>query len=480
MNPEVKNLTVGAALAAALTLAGAPDAAAQNLSAARNPGATAYGAVPLGPNAEVRGGGLFAVERNETPQPGEVGGAPLVLRASKALLCSREGEQIANRVDLLVDQGRIAAIGRQGELELPDNAVVRDCGDQWLMPGLVDLHCHIAGKSLFVTNDLNDAVLLTNPGLRASSAVEPFNDTLQMGVAGGVTSVLYIPGSATNIGGQGVLLKTGFDRYEDMEIRNPGSMKLAQAGNPERWAIGVGRSFMNWNTRNTVARGLAYAGAWAQGAWSDGHAVDSSPIPNPQWDVFRSLAAGETQISAHTQIFQVVLATITMMRRDFGLDVYIDHGTIGGWKAGGLAQEYGVPAIVGPRAVDTTSTGFQRITAAQEDGIRGVAAGYQRMGHTNVGFNTDSPVIPQEELSLQGALAARYGFKDDSLQVVRGLTIVPAMASGIDHLVGSLEVGKHADILVLTGHPADPRTSIESVFIEGRRVYDPARDGRLW
>ncbi|MHC4376172.1 MAG: amidohydrolase family protein [Planctomycetota bacterium] len=480
MNPEVQNLTVGAALAVALTLAGAPDAAAQNLSAARNPGATAYGAVPLGPHAEVRGGGLFAVAREDAPQAGEVGGAPLVLRASKALLCSAEGDQVANRVDLLVDQGRIAAIGRQGELELPQGAVIRDCGDQWLMPGLVDLHCHIAGKSLFVTNDLNDAVLLTNPGLRASSAVEPYNDSLQMGVAGGVTSVLYIPGSATNIGGQGVLLKTGFDRYEDMEIRNPGSMKLAQAGNPERWAIGVGRSFMNWNTRNTVARGLAYAAAWAEGAWSDGHAVDSSPIPNPQWDVFRSLAAGETQISAHTQIFQVVLATITMIRRDFGLDVYIDHGTIGGWKAGGLAQEYGVPAIVGPRAVDTTSTGFQRITAAQEDGIRGVAAGYQRMGHTNVGFNTDSPVIPQEELSLQGALAARYGFKDDSLQVVRGLTIVPAMASGIDHLVGSLEVGKHADILVLTGHPADPRTSIESVFIEGRRVYDPARDGRLW
>ena len=245
MNPEVKNLTVGAAFAVALTLAGATHATAQNLSAARNPGATAFGAVPLGPNAEVRGGGLFAVTRQDDPQPGEIGGAPLVLRASKALLCSAEGEQVANRVELLVDQGRIAAIGPQGGLELPEGSVVRDFGDRWLMPGLVDLHCHIAGKSLFVTNDLNDAVLLTNPGLRASSAVEPFNDSLQMGMAGGVTSVLYIPGSATNIGGQGVLLKTGFDRYEDMEIRNPGSMKLAQAGNPERWAIGVGRSFMN-------------------------------------------------------------------------------------------------------------------------------------------------------------------------------------------------------------------------------------------
>lgn len=473
MSHSVHNWTVGFA-AASLTLMGCASATAQSVASSASIGGTPNSRVDL------RGGGLFADTAATAPEPGAEGGAPLVLRTDKALLCTPEGEQVANNVDLVIQDGLITAIGRQGQVDLPDGAILRDCGDHWVMPGLIDLHCHVAGKSLFTTNDLNDAVMLANPGLRASSAVEPANNVLWMGVAGGVTSVLYIPGSATNIGGQGVLLKTGFERYEDMEIRNPGSMKLAQAGNPERWAIGVGRSLMNWNTRHTVTRGLAYARAWADGRWPDGSEVETSPVPNPQWDVFRYLATGETQISAHTQIYQVVLATITTMRRDLGLEVYIDHGTIGGWKAGALAQQYGVPAIVGPRNVDTTSSGFQRVTAATADGIRGVAAGYQSMGHTNVGFNTDSPVIPQEELSLQGGLAARYGFKDDSLQVVRGLTIVPAMAAGIDHLVGSLEVGKHADLLILTGHPGDPRTSIESVFIEGRKVYDPARDGRLW
>ena len=95
------------------------------------------------------------------------------------------------------------------------------------MPGIVELHCHIAGAM-----GLNDTVYLTNPGLRASSDVIAGNATLRRGLASGVTTVLYIPGSGANIGGQGILLRSGFDTYERAEIRNPGSMKLAQAGNP--------------------------------------------------------------------------------------------------------------------------------------------------------------------------------------------------------------------------------------------------------
>jgi hypothetical protein len=177
---------------------------------------------------------------------------------------------------------------------------------------LVDLHNHISGGM----GDLNDMVYLVNPELKASSTVTPRNSLLQRAVAGGVTSVLYIPGSGTNMGGQGILLKTGLATYEEMRIRDPGSLKLAQAGNPERWAIGVGRSFMNWNTRDTFERGLAYAALKKSGKVQE----------NIQWDVFPALADKTTQVSTHTQRYQVVLATLTMVRQGFGLDVYIDHG----------------------------------------------------------------------------------------------------------------------------------------------------------
>jgi len=412
-----------------------------------------------------------------TPAAGEVGGPGLALKAAKVLACPWEGPQVVDNAVVLIRDGKIEAVERARGFAVPEGYEVVDLGERWLAPGMVELHCHEAGYSLYsLINDLNDAVYLTNPDLRASVAAKPGVHSMKMAVAGGVTTVLYIPGSATNIGGAGVLLKTGFDHYEENLVRDPGSMKLAQWGNPESWTIGVGMSFENWNTRNTIRRGLAYARRWK--AFEEG--AGPEPERNIQFDIFRDLLAKRTQVSTHTQVYQVVLMTITMIRMHFGLDVYLDHSTIGGWLAGPLAKEQGVPAICGPRSVDAPSRGFIEWARNKHEGFRGIAAGYQGGGVEMIGFNTDAPVIAQEQLSVQAAMGVRYGLDDQGLAAVRGLTIVPARAAGIDGRVGSLEPGKDADVLVTTGHPADPRTAMDMVFIEGRRVYDAERDGRRW
>jgi imidazolonepropionase-like amidohydrolase len=178
---------------------------------------------------------------------GEYGGPGLALLASKILTSVYDGPAAVDRGVILIRDGRIEAVGARSSIEIPADYQRVDLGELWIAPGLVDLHNHTAGS----IRDLNDMVFLTNPGLRASSSVTPNNDLQQRAIAGGVTSVLLIPGSGTNMGGQGVLLRTAGDGYEDIEIRNPGSLKLALAGNPERWTINPGRTFMNWNTRNT-------------------------------------------------------------------------------------------------------------------------------------------------------------------------------------------------------------------------------------
>ena len=404
--------------------------------------------------------------------PGEVSGPGLAIRAQKALTCALEGEQFIDQAVMLVRDGRIEAIGPAAETAIPEDYVVIDLGERWIAPGLVDLHCHIAGPELFKgLNDINDAVYLTNPGLRVVPAVIPGHADLRLSVAGGVTTVLYIPGSASNMGGQGVLLKTGFDNYEEMELRFPGSLKIAQAGNPERWGIGVGRSFMNWNTRNTLRRGAAYAGA---------RKADEGVERNPQFDIFPHLASKNAQISVHTQIYQVVLMTLTMLRGEFGFETYIDHGSFDGYRAAEKAQEMGVPAILGPREIVRTIAIPGRFVIDTDGKLLGMAAEYQKRGHKTIGFNTDSPIVPEQEFHVQAAVAVRFGMENDAMQALRGLTIMPAVAAGVADRVGSLEVGKQADVIVVTGDPVDPRTVVERVFIEGRSVYDNAEERRRW
>ncbi|MEM7517509.1 MAG: amidohydrolase family protein, partial [Planctomycetota bacterium] len=144
------------------------------------------------------------------------------------------------------------------------------------------------------------------------------------------------------------------------------------------------------------------------------------------------------------------------------------------------AHEAGVPAILGPRGIDVPTASFIRWTGSNPERIQGVAAGYQQMGHKLIGFNTDAPVLPQEELSVQSAMGVRYGLDTSNLEHLRGLTIVPALVSGISDRVGSIEAGKDADLLIVNGDPADPRTAIDQVWIQGRLAYDAIGDLRLW
>ncbi len=401
------------------------------------------------------------------PDPGSPGAPGLALKTVKALIASWEGPQVIDNAIMLVKDGKIVGIGPASETAVPEGFVFEDVGQNWLMPGMIDLHSHVGGNF-----DINDMVLLANPDLRVKSTVVPNNPNMHRALASGVTAVLYIPGSGTNMGGQGVLIKTGVDHYEDAVIRDPGSLKVAQWGNPESWTVGIGMSFENWNTRNTLRRGMAYARLQKAGEEGTGPKVER----NIMWDIFPELLAHRVQVSTHTQVYQVVLMTITMIKEELGIDVYIDHGEFQGYRAAEKAQKEGVPAIIGPRNFDRTYKGF---VGMDTDGKwLGIAAEYQKRGHKQIGFNTDAPVIPAEELFLQTAIAVRYGLDNTNMDTVRGLTIVPAKTAGIDKRMGSLEVGKDADFLVITGDPADPRNHLQKAYIDGKRAYDVTLEGQ--
>jgi hypothetical protein len=148
--------------------------------------------------------------------------------------------------------GLIEAVGRAKDVVIPADYERIDCGSAILVPGLVEMHCHVASESF----DLNDTVHPTNPEVRTLDLIGMDHDQLRTARAGGISTALYIPGSGSNMGGFGTLTKTWGRSPEEALVRFPGSLKIAQAGNPERGSGDLGTDMMGMseNIRLTLLR----------------------------------------------------------------------------------------------------------------------------------------------------------------------------------------------------------------------------------
>lgn len=372
---------------------------------------------------------------------------------------------------IVVKEGRIVALGRASDVAIPEGATVVDQSANWAVPGFVDLHCHVGGGRGW---DINDMVLPTNPGLGTRPTVQPNAEELLNGAAAGVTTVLYIPGSGTNMGGFGTLMKTaGGDTVEDLVIRYPGALKVAQAWNPERGAGDVGhtRGGMWWNLRETLDRAKVYDRAWTD---FETGASTVKPAEDPELEPMRGLVQKKFPVIIHTADARDVMGTMRMFHDDYDLWMIVTHGEFGAYKIAHEAAKRGVYVNVGPRNFDFAYPYF----GYMENHIQGIAAGYYDAGVRRLSLCTDSPVIPQESLQLQGTYSAMLGLPVDA--ALRALTIEPARAIGIDGDAGSLEVGKTADIVFWTGDPLDVRRYVTMTVIRGKAVYDVTREKRRY
>ncbi|MBK8979534.1 MAG: amidohydrolase family protein [Planctomycetes bacterium] len=382
---------------------------------------------------------------------------------------------------LLTRNGRIVAFGPADEVAIPDGYEVVDLGDRWCIPGLVELHCHVAGRGF----DLNDTVHQTNPEMRTIDLVTMDHEALRNALAGGVTTTLFIPGSGSNMGGFGTLTKTWGRTPEEALIRFPGCLKIAQAGNPERRSgdLGLTPLGMNEGLRRTLETGREYHLAWE--AWQRGEGP--KPELKPNLEYLRGLFRHEYPIAVHTQIYQVALQTIRQLRGEFGLWTIIVHGTFDAYRLSEVAVEAGVPVANGPRQYHfDRGSGWGSNSRRESEfvglagewfrgGMHGFTHSQRGVGIDGIAVNTDSPVIAQEQLSLQCAMAVRLGLPDEV--GLRAMTINPARFIRIDDRVGSIEVGKDADLAFYSGDPIDPRSFVEATVVNGNIAYrrDPRR-----
>src|SRR4051794_36291693 len=262
------------------------------------------------------------------------------LHVGKIITCA--GEPINNGTILVAD-GKIQAIGPRDKVTIPAGYTVVDYGDRFAMPGMVDAHSHVGG-----TGDINEMVYQTNPELRVLDHVRPHNDQLKVAVAGGVTTIIFIPGSGTNMGGWGALMKTGPGKLEDVLVRFPGALKIAQAGNPERRGgeVGSGRMGMNHVIREQLREGMGYTRDWDE--FEAGRRKEK-PATNLRLEYFKPLFHRQIPVVVHTHGYQVIMSPLRILHDEMNLKVVIDHGCFDSNLLSAEILKRGIPVMAGPR-----------------------------------------------------------------------------------------------------------------------------------
>lgn len=380
------------------------------------------------------------------------------------MLCIKNGllhtvaQKEAFTAHILVENGKILDIGP--DLAIPADAEVIDAEGLSVYPGFVEAHCHTGMEGYGIgyegedVNEMNDPV---TPQLRAIDAVNPMDSTLKKAALAGVTSIATGPGSANALGGTFLAMKTTGDRIDDMVIKNPVAMKCAFGENPKR-CYQSKKISTRMSTAALLRETLAKASLYQKQLEAAGDDITKRPAFDAKSDALLPVLRHEIPLKAHAHQAND-LFTALRIAKEFGLDITLEHVTEGHLIPDELARE-NVPLAIGPTFGHATKFELQ-YKSFTTPGIL-AAAGCQ------VSIITDAPVIPQEYLPLCAGLAVKAGM--DEYEALKAITINPARHIGIEDRVGTLEIGKDADIVITDGNPFSLETTVRYVLIDGKQV----------
>ncbi len=360
--------------------------------------------------------------------------------------------------DILVEEGKIKAIGKN--LEVPEGAETVDAEGLSVYPGFVEAHGHIGldgygiGYEGMDYNEMND---ILSPQMRGIDGVKPLDPALPKAAAAGVTCVCVGPGSANVLGGTFTTIKTVGRRVDDMVVRDGVAMKCAFGENPKR-VYRDKRDSSRMTTAALLREILFKAREYMEKKEAAGDDLSKRPSFDIKLEALLPVLRGEIPLKAHAHAAEDIF-TALRIAKEFGVKITLEHVTEGHLIVEELAEE-NVPLAVGPTL--TSASKFElRNKSWTTPGVL-AAAGCQ------VSIITDSPVIPQEYLPLCAGLAVQAGM--DPFAALQAITINPARHAGIEDRVGSLEVGKDADIVITDGCPFEVSTKVKYVFIDGKEV----------
>lgn len=362
--------------------------------------------------------------------------------------------------DVLIRNGRIAALGPN--LTAPGARVV-DVGGCHVLPGLVDPHCHAglcaegAGAD---EEDVNESSTPLTPELRAIDGIDPFDPCFLDARRAGVTTVVTGPGSANVIGGQFAAIKTREGAVDGRVLREPAAMKASLGENPKRT---YQQSEEKPYTRMAIAALLRQALVDTQEYTNKRNKKDADQARDLGHEALARVLAGELPLKVHAHRADDIL-TAVRIAREFRVPFTIEHCTEGHLVLQELQclKELGSCAVVGPLMCDRSKAELRNYTMELPKLLHQAGIPFAIM--------SDYPCVPLQYLAVTAAMAVREGLPEQA--ALEAITINAAKAAGVDSRVGSLEVGKDADIAVFSGHPFAYTSRCVLTLIDGQVVHE--------
>jgi len=380
-----------------------------------------------------------------------------------ATVLTGAGERLDN-ADVLFSDGKIVAVGSD---LTPDGATVVDASGKWITPGVIDVHSHLGvypSPGTQSHSDGNEATAPVTAEVWAEHSVWPQDPGFVAALAGGITSMQLLPGSANLVGGRGVTVKNVPGRNV-MDMKFPGApygLKMACGENPKRVYGGRGQS-----PSTRMGNVAGYRTAWIEAAeYRDKIAAaekgkGEAPTRNLKLETLAGVLNGE--ILVHNHCYRADEMSVM-------LEIGTFHHAVEAYKIGDLLAEADTCA-----AMWADWWGFKM---EAYDGIRENAAIVDKAGACAIIHSDDGIGIQrlnQEAAKVIGA-AARVGLDVSPERAIQWITSNAAKSLGIANETGSLEAGKMADIVVWTGNPFSVYSKAERVYIDGALAYERGND----
>lgn len=361
--------------------------------------------------------------------------------------------------DLLIDKGKIVDIKKK--ITPTEKMEIYDAKGLLVFPGFIDAHSHIgiAEEKVSALNDAtNENTNPITPAIRGIDAINPMDSAFHNALAVGITGAMVGPGSANVIGGQFAFIKTAGRRIDDMIVMAPAAIKLAFGENPmNSYGSGGSMPSTRMGIASLIREELFLARQYFEGM-KKGNAVEEFTK-----ECYRELFEGKIPLKAHVHRADDIF-TVIRIAKEFGLGLTLDHCTEGHLIAEEIAES-GFPAIVGP-SFASRSKNEVGLSDFKTPGI------LHKAGVT-VALTTDHPVSRIQHLPLCAALAAKEGLGER--EALRAITVNAAKICRVDHRVGSLKVGKDADIAIYDGSPLEIASNLRTTIVNGEIVW-PARE----